>query len=247
MTDTMDRLLTERQSLDQGMSVGVAFSFIGHMTIVLFGIVLPFLLPKPPIIQMQEGILIPMPPGGGGVRNAAPGNPKIETTAPTAPAAPDVQQPPKVLKPPVEQPRRGIPEPDGGKRTKQTPAQPASGYPGGTGTTPGTPGLEFAPPGPGVPGGTDLLGDFYLAGVQRKIWMIWVQQLRSDARNAVIVGFTILANGSVTDVHVVQSSGVTLLDMAAQRSVASASPFSPLPEHYGTNRFTIHATFRTSF
>jgi TonB family protein len=234
--DTMDRLLSERQALDQGMSVGVACSFVGHLSIILFGVVLPFLLPKPPIIQTYDGIIIPLPPGGGGVPNAAP-------------AAPEVAKPPKVLKPPVEQeqPRRGIPEPGSGQKVKKTPVVPASSYSNGTGTTSGTPGLEFAPPGPGVPGGTDLLGDFYLAGVQRKIWMIWVQQLRSDARNPVIVGFTILANGSVTDVQVVQSSGVTLLDLAAQRSVASASPFSPLPDHYGTNRFTIHATFRTSF
>jgi TonB family protein len=58
------------------------------------------------------------------------------------------------------------------------------------------------------------------------------------------VSFTILANGSVEDVRVVQSSGASLLDFAAQRSVLSAAPFHPLPKEYGTNRYTIQAIFR---
>ena len=56
--------------------------------------------------------------------------------------------------------------------------------------------------------------------------------------------FTILADGSVTDVNVVQSSGATLLDLAAKRAVLSAAPFGPLPKDYGTNRNTIQALFK---
>jgi len=48
----------------------------------------------------------------------------------------------------------------------------------------------------------------------------------------------------VTDVRVVQSSGVTLLDLAAQRAIASAAPFGPLPRNYGTDRYTIQALFK---
>jgi TonB family protein len=58
------------------------------------------------------------------------------------------------------------------------------------------------------------------------------------------VTFTILTDGSVTDVNVTQPSGVALLDMAAQRAILNAAPFGPLPREYGTNRRTIRALFR---
>jgi outer membrane biosynthesis protein TonB len=45
-------------------------------------------------------------------------------------------------------------------------------------------------------------------------------------------------------VSVVQSSGATLLDLAAKRAVFSAAPFGPLPKDYGTNRKTIQALFK---
>ena len=50
-------------------------------------------------------------------------------------------------------------------------------------------------------------------------------------------------DGTVTDVHVTQPSGVALLDMAAQRAILNAAPFGPLPREYGTNRKTIEALF----
>ncbi len=92
--------------------------------------------------------------------------------------------------------------------------------------------------GPGVPGGTDIFGDYYMAGVQRKIWMLWTQQLKAGAFQPVTISFTILQDGTVTDIRVVQSSGAFLLDQAAQRAISSAAPFGPLPKNYETNRYT---------
>ena len=107
-----------------------------------------------------------------------------------------------------------------------------------------TPGLEFGPPGPGVPGGTDSGGDWYLAGVQQKIWILWNQQIKSGFNHPIGVTFTILADGSVADVDVTQPSGASLLDMAAKRAVLNAAPFGPLPRQYETDRKTIQAVFR---
>src|SRR6187397_1975639 len=118
------------------------------------------------------------------------------------------------------------------------------GAPRGTGRSASMQGLEFGPPGAGVPGGTDPFGDWYLAGVQRKIWTLWAQQVKGDFRQPIAVLFTILADGSVTDVRVTQGSGIPLLDLAAQRAVVSAGPFGPLPRDYGTNRYTIQAIFK---
>jgi TonB family protein len=83
-----------------------------------------------------------------------------------------------------------------------------------------------------------------MAGVQRKIWMLWTQQLTAGAFQPITISFAILQDGTVTDVRVVQSSGAFLLDQAAQRAVSSAGPFGPLPKNYETNRFALQVVFR---
>ena len=163
-----------------------------------------------------------------------------------------------MLKPPKEEPRKGLPEVDARKTTKKTPEKPApkgagdqkgkpaatAGASRGPGTAPGPQGLSIGPPGPGVPEGTDSGGDWYLAGVQQKIWTIWTQQIKAGFTAPIGVTFTILADGSVTDVQVTTAGNATLLNLAAQRAVLSAAPFGPLPKDYGTNRYTIQAIFR---
>jgi protein TonB len=202
---------------------------------------------------VAPGFVVPLPRGGGGtprVEPAAPAPaPEPEPVRPEPPA-PKAVPPPKVIKPPKEAPRRGLP-PVEARRSRATPAPTPPSRPGpaerGTaaagGRTTTTPGIEFGPAGPGVPGGAET-GDYYLAGVQQKIWTLWTQQIKTGFTRPVTVSFTILANGSVEDVRVVQSSGASLLDFAAQRSVLSAAPFRPLPKDYGTNRYTIQAIFR---
>jgi TonB family protein len=165
------------------------------------------------------------------------------------PEAPKAQPAPKVIKPPQEAPKKGLPELDAKKPRKTTKATPSpaaasAGGAGSTGRGAQTPGLEFGPPGPGVPGGTDPNGDWYLAGVQRKIWGLWTQQIRTGMTQAVTVRFTIVADGTVEDVEVVQPSGVYLIDAAALRAVTTAAPFSPLPRNYDTTRVTIQAVFK---
>ncbi|HEU0094713.1 MAG TPA: TonB family protein, partial [Vicinamibacteria bacterium] len=176
------------------------------------------------------------------------------------PAAP--APPPKVIKPPKDEPRKGLPPPDA-KRTKPRPEKsaPPARYSGppptertaskatasGTGTNvlPGGVGI-IGPPGPGTPNGSDAAGDWYLAAVQQKIWLIWTRQVKSGFSQPITVSFTILADGTLEDgsVRPVQSSGVQLLDNAAMRSVYSAAPFGSFPKTYGTNRITIQALFQ---
>ena len=134
--------------------------------------------------------------------------------------------------------------PRGTAASANTSAPQSGSVRGATGASSTTPGLEFGPPGVGVPDGTDTGGDWYLAGVQQKIWMIWNQQIKSGFTQPVGVTFTILADGSITDLRVTQPSGTTMIDFAAQRAVTSAAPFGPLPKDYGTNRKTIQALFK---
>jgi len=182
-------------------------------------------------------------------------------TTQAAPEPPPPAPPPKVIKPPKEEPRQGLPLPDA-KRTKPKPEKSAppryTGPPAperttskpaasgaGTSVAPGGVGI-IGPPGPGTPNGSDAAGDWYLAAVQQKIWVIWTRQVKSGFTQPITVSLTILADGSLADdsVRIAQSSGVQLLDNAALRSVFSAAPFGPFPKTYGTNRITIQALFQ---
>jgi TonB family protein len=252
MNDPVDRLRSEREQIDRGFKASVVISVAAHLLLLGSTVVAAILGSKAPPLQVQDGFAVPLPRGGGGVRSAAPPAPAPTLPAKPAPepeAPPDTlaAPPPKILKPPREEPRKGLPELDAKKgkaRPTPAPAPRSGGAAGGTDASPRTPGLEFGPPGPGTPGGTELLGDWYLAGVQRKIWMLWTQQIRPAAPQPVTISFTIAADGSVGDVRIVQTSGIYLLDSAAQRAIYSAGPFGPLPRDYGTDRYTIQAIFK---
>jgi protein TonB len=58
-----------------------------------------------------------------------------------------------------------------------------------------------------------------------------------------IVTFTIRRDGSVSSVRVVQTSGNLALDLSAQRAIAEAAPFPPLPTGYERNDVPIEFWF----
>jgi protein TonB len=261
VSDPIARLLAERESLERGLSATMMLSLSAHAALAAAAVVLPWLLPREPALRVADGFAVVLPRGGGGTpaEPAPPAQASQPKPEPAESAAPPPA--PTVLKPPPKaEPRpNALPLPEA--RTQRRPATPPpvrattrpSTAAGTAGTTPGargasaaTPGLEFGPPGPGVPTGTDSGGDWYLAGVQQKIWMIWNQQLKSGYTQSVGVTFTILPNGQVTGVRVTQPSGVSLLDMAAQRAILNAAPFGPLPREYGQNPRTIEAIFRSA-
>ena len=244
-------MLDERAAAEPGFGATLALSTLGHALVVGGALLAAWIGSRAPRIREVEGFAVALPRGGGGPSAVAPAPPKaavappVPVTAPPAPA-PKPEPPPKVLKPPKEDTRKGIPALDAKKAPPQrTPAAaPASTVQGGTGTA-SVPGLDIqGPAGLGVPEGTDAGGDWYLAGVQRKIWMIWTRQIKSGFTQPITVSLTITETGAVEDVRVVESGGLAMLDSAAQRAVFTAAPFTPLPRSYGTNRLTIRAVFR---
>ena len=250
MNEAVDRLIAERERMDAGLPGTVLVSIVAHLALVAAIIAVPLLLPNQPPLHVADFSIVELPRGGGGAPVTAPPaaapapRPAPPVTAPPAPAPA-----PKIIRPPTKEVAHpnALPTLDSRRVAKRPePAAAAStaatGVARGTGTT--TPGLTFAPPGPGVPNGTDSGGDWYLAGVQQKIWMLWNQQIKAGFTQPIGVTFTIMPDGSVTNVRVTQPSGTTLLDMAAQRAVQNAAPFGPLPRDYGQNPRTIQALFR---
>jgi protein TonB len=252
VNDAVDKLIVEREQMDHGFEGGLVLSVVAHLMLIGSAIAAPFLVPKKPPLQVVDGFVVPLPPGGAGPRQPEPA---ASAPAPNAEAAAP-EPPPKFIKPPTksEPPKtKGLPAPDA-KKAKKTPKDEPPVAPAtetsttqtkASGASPATQGLDFGvTPGAGVPTGTDWLGDWYLAGVQRKIWSIWNQQIKSDFSQPVTIRFTITAGGTLENVELLKSSGATLLDLAAQRAVYSAAPFGPLPKNYGTDRVTIQATFK---
>ena len=253
MNDPVDRLLDERLAMDRGLPGGMLISLFAHLMLVGGAFAVVLLSPHEPPLKVVDGFVVPLPPGGFGQPNAerpASVHSAAPQQAPSEEPAPKPEPPPKVIKPPKPESRRGLPEQDARRvkaRPEPTPAarsaSTSSDRPPGRSME--TPGFEFGPPGPGVPGGTDMMGDWYLAGVQRKVWTVWMQQIKANFTQPITVQFTILADGSLDeDVRVLQSSGVPLLDLAVKRAIYNAAPFGPLPKQYGTSRFTIQGIFK---
>jgi TonB family protein len=264
VNDAVDRVILERQALDRGFSGGVLLSFVGHGVIMGGGLVLALLLPQTPPIPDSMGFAVEVPRGGGGSpQQAAPAPAAPTSTVPPQTQAPEPPQAPQqIIKPPKEEiPRDALPELDSKhSKKKATPPPPASGTstskskasarpavtgPGGTGTGADSIGISpNAPPGMGLPEGTSSGGDWYLASVQQRIWMIWSQQAKEGFNSTIGVTFTILADGTTEGIRITQPSGSTLMDLAAQRAVQMAGPFAPLPKDYGTTRYTLTAVFK---
>jgi TonB family protein len=245
--DAVDRLIAEREAMDRGFPAGVMFSATAHVFLLGAAIALPFLLPPKPLIMPGSVVWVALPRGGGGDPNAQAPAPAA-TPMPSAEPAAKPEPAPKILKPPKDEKRKGLPELDAkktrGHKDKEPVAARTTGAPGGTSTSTGVPGLPSLPVGPGTADGVDSGGDWYLAGVQRKIWVVWMGLVKPQTAVPAVVMFTILADGSVAELRVVQTSGVTLVDLAAQRAIQSAAPFAPLPREYGTPRFTLQAVFK---
>jgi TonB family protein len=263
VSDAISRLLAERERQDHGLNTTLLVSLTGHFGLAALAVVLPMFLPREPPIKLNESVFVVMPRGGGGTPQA-PAPPAPEPVAKPKPEESAAPPPPPVLlkPPPKAEPRpNALPLPD--SRTKRPPTPPpvravtkptttaGSGSAGTTSATKSaasaTPGLEFGPPGPGIPTGTETGGDWYLASVQQKIWMIWNQQVKTGYTQSVGVTFTIQQDGQVTDVRCTEPSGASLLDLAAQRAVLNAAPFGPLPREYGQKSFTIRAVFKPTF
>jgi TonB family protein len=249
VNDAINRVLEEREHLDRGLPAAVILSVLVHLFLAGAGFAAVLIKPREPSLKVAPiGFVVELPPGGQGTPAAAPAPapapPAPPVTAPPQTMAAKPEPPPKFIKPPKPEPRHGLPEWDAPRVKSKPETPPPRPTHTGTGSGSSTPGLEIAVPGAGVPGGMDPSGDFYLASVYRKIWMVWTQQIKPQFNQPIAVTFTILADGQVTDVRVVQPSGVTLLDLAAQRAILSAAPFNPLPKDYGTNRYTIQALFR---
>ncbi len=86
----------------------------------------------------------------------------------------------------------------------------------------------------------------YLSSIKRAIELAWEypdRALRHGLQGKLVLEFTILGNGTLMRTRLIRSSGFSILDEEAIRSVQAAAPFHPIPPVIGKNRLPIIASF----
>ncbi len=132
---------------------------------------------------------------------------------------------------------------------------PTNAVPYGGGGSPALPYSSFAMNGPtqggmgfSGPGGGDFAGKFpsYVDAVRNRISSNWLQSTVDPAVRwapRASFSFTILRDGTVTNVQMLQSSGNRSVDNSALRAIQSSSPMSALPSNYSGSSVTVEFWF----
>jgi TonB family protein len=81
----------------------------------------------------------------------------------------------------------------------------------------------------------------YLIDMRDRIYRVWTQQQQSTG--TVLMKFTILRIGTVTDIQVERPSGNLLLDRESQRAL-SLTRLAPLPTAFPDDHLTVHLEFK---
>lgn len=87
----------------------------------------------------------------------------------------------------------------------------------------------------------------YFTSMRKSIELVWnypYMAVRRGLQGQVDLEFTILKDGTVKNIRVLQSSGFEILDKAIVDAIRLASPFSPLPDGFGKNKLTVTGSFR---
>jgi len=145
-----------------------------------------------------------------------------------------ISRPSRLLENNVQPPPNAIPYGAGG-----APTIPVTSFAIGAGNTQG--GLSFN----GAAGG-DFGSRFkwYVDGVQRRVSGNWLQSSINPALGyapRVIVNFTILRDGTITNIQITQSSNDSSVDTSAIRALQASSPLGRLPSEYSGS--TVNVTF----
>lgn len=111
----------------------------------------------------------------------------------------------------------------------RAPDMPASGGQGGGYGTDGNPDKNaFADRPPSLAAQADINFGPYMSALQRKIKRSW-KPPRGSESNRIVVTFSVVSDGSLSDLKLLQASGDPEANLAAMQAVSRAAPFDPLP------------------
>jgi protein TonB len=210
----------------------------GSITVGIVGNVPAIPLPRPDVVSenrvvdeskglfKSEPVAPPKPPP-----DAVP-IPKFEKNKPPK----YITKPSKVLENRTPPPTNAIPYGGGG-----TPTVPTTSFAMGAGNAQA--GMAFT-----GTGGGDFGSRFswYVEAVQRRVSGNWLQSTVDPSVSTaprVVLVFTILRNGTVTNVQVTRSSNNYSVDSSATRAVKESSPLAPLPPEYSGSNVNVEFWF----
>jgi protein TonB len=85
---------------------------------------------------------------------------------------------------------------------------------------------------------------WYITQIRLMLWQTWQKKMPPIRAEGTVV-FSILRNGTYTDLSIESSSGDTSFDKAALESVQSAAPFPALPSDFREPFLKIHLTLKS--
>jgi TonB family protein len=200
--------------------------------------------------RAESGGMTPM--GGRPVQEVKPLDEPVkrEAVRPPAAKAPEMTMPlpnaktAKTTPAPTTKPVKTAPEEARGR----TPTRGAQVSAGSAIADTGARGQGFGLSSGGGPGAGSTLdvADFccpdYIATMVTQIRRAW--NMNQGATGLVIVKFTIQRDGRLTDVTTFQGSGITTLDLAAQRAIMTIGHLAPLPDAFPNPTLTVRLSFQ---
>jgi len=111
----------------------------------------------------------------------------------------------------------------------------------------GAPGEAAGMPGNAAGIATDMNNfpyPWYLSQVRQMLWAAWQKRMPAESGEGVVM-FSIMRNGSFTDLRMESSSGDNNFDRAAVEAVQAAAPFPALPSDFRESFLKIHLTLKS--
>jgi len=193
-----------------------------------------------------SGVSLPSPEvvTDGAAANDSKGLYKTEEATPPPPEpdaipVPETKAPVKVT-PPKPKPRPVVPAKTRNPTPPPEPEVPTNAVPFGQGGKPALAYGQFSTgAGPaGIGFGDGTFGNrygWYVDAITRRISQNWLQSLvdqRVRSAPRVYLSFDIDRNGKVSNIMLMQPSGIPTLDRSAQRAILASNPLPPLPPDY---------------
>jgi TonB family protein len=253
MDDAVERVLERRrrEHLGRLRGAGLAGAVLLHAALAAAAFVVPRLgaEERQPIefvsvrIIPAQALGTPQPPAP---RVAAP-EPEPEVEAPEPEPEPEPEEP-VLPAPEPEKPAPRRPEPTPPRPTQPAPtpnrAEPAppseatpgsrQGSPAGSPTGTAAQGAQLA-----AIGDPDFTYGYYLDRVLAAIEAQWRRPPTDGVRLEVALDFRIRRDGTVAELDVAETSGLSGFDLAGLRAVQAASPLPPLPAGYRKDSLAI--------
>lgn len=130
---------------------------------------------------------------------------------------------------------------------RKAPPRPSMAAAAPEATMGGAPGAAADMPGSAAGVATDLPNfpyPWYISQVRQMLWAAWQKRMPAESGEGIVM-FSIMRNGSFTDLRMESSSGDNGFDRLAVEAVQAAAPFPALPSDFKESFLKIHLTLKS--